>query len=576
VRVVPLREQLAGGARANQFLLLGAVGMVLLIACVNVANMLLARSFAREREMAVRTALGATRGQLLRQLLTESLLLAAGGGMLGVAAGLWGFEFAQRLVPGAVRNALGAEGGLDFRVLLFIAGVTLVTGISFGLAPAWRLSHVNPIGALKNTPGSVRTWLGRFHSRDLLVITQVALALMLLIGAGLMIRSLQRLTAVPTGIEPERLLTLRVAPPPAEQYRRDPYHYVRVHEEILEAVAALPEVEVAAFGSSMPFAHSTSTSGLFRDDRPVPEPGSFPSANSHVVTPGYFRTMGIPLLRGRNFDGLEPQPAMPPGGVVDVQTIAKIYKDIDVACLISQRMAEQIWPGEDPIGKRFQMGYPDMWLPKLRIIGVVGSTRQDGLDRGEPPEYYMSLRQFPAPMHLHLAVRTRQAPAAVLASVRAAVQSVARDEPVFDVKLMTARIAESLSGRRFNMSLFTFFAGMALLLSVIGIYGLLSFVVAQRTREIGIRMALGARRHDVLRDAVARGMKLVTLGAVLGMAGAWAGNRLLQSQLFGVGGDDPLTYGAGAALLLLAAAFACILPAQRATRVDPITALRAE
>ena len=550
--------------------------MVLLIACVNVANMLLARSFVREREMAVRAALGATRGQLLRQLLTESLLLAAVGGSLGIAFSLWGFDFALRLVPGAVRHAVGAEGGLDLRVLLFIATVTLFTGIAFGLAPAWQGSHVSPNVALKNTPSFARTWLGRFHLRDLLVITQVALALMLLIGAGLMIRSLQHLTATPTGIEPERVLTLRVAPPPAEQYRRDPYHHVRVHEQIVEAVDALPEVEVAAFGSSLPFSDSTSSSVLFRDDQPVPAPGSFPSANSHVVTPGYFRAMGIPLLRGRNFDGYEPQPVMPPGAVVDVQTIARIYKDIEVACLISQRMAEQIWPGEDALGKRFQMGYPDMWLPKFRVIGVVGNTRQDGLDRGEPPEFYMSLRQFPAPMYLHLVVRTRLAPAALLGSVRAAVQTVAREEPIFDVKLMTARIAESVSGRRFNMSLFTFFAVMALLLSVIGIYGVLSFVVGQRTREIGIRMALGAQRHDVLREVAVRGMKSVGLGAVLGLAGAWAGNRLLQSQLFGVGGDDPLTYGAGAVLLLLAAALACILPAQRATRVNPITALRAE
>jgi putative ABC transport system permease protein len=572
----PLRERLAGEAQTNLLLLLGAVGMVLLIACVNVANMLLARSFGRAREMAIRSALGATRRDLARQLLVESLLLAAAGGVVGALLGAWGYDIVSRLVPWEMRALTEGTAGIDRGVLLFIIGLTLITGIAFGLAPAWQLSHTNPNDALKNTKPVMRTLFGRVRLADGLVVVQVALALMLLVGAGLMIRSLAQLNQVPSGLQPDRVLTLRIGTPPMEQYLRDPGAYVTYHERILERVAALPEVETAAFGSSLPFTWDTSSCVLFRTDRPVPEPSKLPWANTHVVTPDYFRTMGIPLIRGELFSGHEPAPPMPKGELLSMEALPKIYKDFDLVCVISQRMADQIWPGEDPIGKRFQFGFPEMHLPAARIIGIVGSTTQIGLDRGELPEYYCLLKQYPAPMGLHLVVRSRADPASVLASVRTAVRSVAPDEPIFSVELMTSRIAGFSSDRRFNMGLFIFFAATALLLAVVGIYGVLACVVSQRTRDIGIRMALGAQRRDVLRDVLGRGLRLALPGILLGLAGAWAVSRLLESQLFGIKATDPLAYGAGALLLLLAALFACYVPARRAASVNPTEALRSE
>ena len=576
VSLVPLRERMAGWARTNLFLLLGAVGMVLLIACVNVATMLLARSFGRTREMAIRTALGATRRDLILQLLAESLVLAAAGGVIGAMAGSWGYDFVSRLVPWEMRALTGGIAGIDRGVLLFIVGITLGTGIAFGLAPAWQLAHANPNDALKDTKPAVRTLFGRIHLADGLIVIQVALALMLLIGAGLLIRSLARLAAVDPGVRAERVLTLRVATPPQEVYRRDPLGYAAYHDRILEKVGALPEVEAAAFVSSLPFTWDTSDMSMFRTDLPVPAPGKYPAISNHVVTSGYFRTLGIPLIRGAVFDDHEPVPKFPAGEEISMALLPKIYAGFDLSCVISQSMADELWPGTDPLGKSIQLGTVEMNLPRARVIGIVGSTTQLGAERGKSPECYFLLRQWPAPMSLHLAVRTRAVPAAALGSVRLAVQAVAPDQPVFDVELMAERIAGFSSDRRFNMGLFVFFAATALLLAVIGIYGVLACVVGQRTREIGIRVALGAQRPQLFRGVIGRGLALAIPGTVLGLAGAWAGNRLLQSQLFGVSGSDVPAYLAGAILLLLAALLACIVPARRATRVNPIDALRAE
>lgn len=576
VHVAPLHERLAGWARTELLLLTGAVALVLLIACVNVANMLLARSFARDREMAIRTALGATRGQLLRQLLSESLVLACAGGVLGAVLSLWGVELTRRLVPWEIQALLDATTPFDARVLAFVAGVTLLTGIGFGLAPAWQLSHANPNDALKHTARTVRTSFGRVPLGDLLVVAQVALAVILLVGAGLLIRSLQRLMSVDPGIRPERILTLQVTPPAMEQFQRDPYSFATHYERMLGAVQSLPEIEAAAVTSSLPFTGSNQMMVFYRDGRPLPEPGEFDSASAHTVSADYFRALGIPLLRGRVFDGHEKQPVIPPGLALTPDNLAKVFQDVIFDGLVSQRMAETFWPGEDPIGKRFRLGYPDMQLPWVQIVGVVGNTTQFGLERGATPEFYLSLRQFPVPMGMHLAVRTRLEPAGAVASVRTAIHGIAPDQPIHDVKLMADRIAGFSSGRRFNMSLFTFFAGVALVLAVIGIYGVLAFAVSRRTREIGVRMALGAERNDVMRDVLWRGFRLVLPGVGLGLVGAWAVSRLLQSQLFGVTGTDPLTYLFGALLLLIAALLACGLPARRATRVNPVEALRSE
>ena len=573
--VMPLREHLVGSAHAQLLLLLGAVGMVLLITCLNVANMLLSRSLAREKEMAIRTALGASRLQLIRQLLVESLMLAAAGGLAGVVLGLWGYELARQLIPWELQPLANSAGALDLRVLLFVAGITLLTGIGFGLAPAWRLSHANPNDALKNMRRSVRTWFGRIRLGDLLVVGQVAMALVLLVAAGLMVRSMQRLLQVPSGIRPERVLTLQVAPPTMAQWQHDPGSVTTFLERIVEAVGALPAIESAAAVTGLPFTWDTSTMPIYMDGRPVPEPGKFPSASRHTVSPDYFRTLGIPLRRGRTFDGHEKPVALPKGVDFAPQNFEVIYKDVIFDGVVSQQMAEQFWPGQDPIGRRFRLGYPELHGPWVQVVGIVGNTTQTGQERGEFPEFYLSMRQFPVPDG-YIAVRTHMDPAAALGSVRKAIQSVAGDQPITDVQLMSERMAGFVSDRRFNMDLFAVFAGVALVLALVGIYGVLSFFVSQRTREIGIRMALGAERSEVLLDVLARGFRLAALGVLLGLAGAWGVSRLLQSQLFGITGTDPLTYIAGAALLLLAALIACWLPARRATLINPTEALRAE
>jgi putative ABC transport system permease protein len=473
-----------------------------------------------------------------------------------------------------MRSLAEASGGLDPRVLFFVAGVTLLTGIGFGLAPAWRLSHANPNDALKNTRRTVRTWFGRIRLGDLLVVGQVALALVLLVGAGLLVRSLHRLLQVPAGIRPERVLTLQVTPPMA-QFQRDPFSVTAFYSRIVEKIGTLPEVEAVAAVTGLPFTWNMSTMDFYLDGRPVPEPGKFPNASRHTVTADYFRALGIPLLRGRTFDGHEKQPVIPPGLDFAPQNFEAIYKDVLFDGVISQKMADQFWPGEDPLGKRFRLGWPDLHAPWVQVVGIAGNTTQTGQERGESAEFYLSLRQFPTPEG-YVVVRTRMDPAAALASIRTAIQSVVKDEPITDVQLMSERMAGFVSDRRFNMNLFGAFAGVALLLSVIGIYGVLSFFVSQRTREVGIRMALGAQRRDVLLDVLARGLRLAVSGVVLGLAGAWAVSRLLQSQLFGITGTDPLTYIGGALLLLLVALAACVIPARRAASINPTEALRAE
>jgi putative ABC transport system permease protein len=576
VRVLPLREHLAGAARPQLLLLLGAVGMVLMIACVNVANMLLSRSFARQREMAIRTALGATRLQLARQLLVESVALALAGGFAGAALGLWGYKLVLRLVPAEVQQVIGANAGLDLRVLLFVVAVSLVAGVGFGLVPAWQSSHTDPSDVLKNTRRAVRTLFGRFRASDLLVVAQVALALTLLVGAGLLIRSLQQLMRVPSGIKPERILTLQVESPAVAQFVRDPQSFGTHYERILDAVQPLPDVEAAAVVSGLPFTFYDSNVPLYREGRPIPRSGEFPSASYHSVSPDYFRVMGIPLLRGRAFDGRERPYVVPPGIDVAPQNFGLIFKDVVFDGVVSQRMAARYWPGEDPVGKRFRLGTPELRFPWVQIVGVVGSTTQLGLAQGEATEFYLPLRQWPMPVAMYIAVRTRMDPAAAVASIRRAVQEVARDAPIRDVQLMSERIAESVSGREFNMGLFASFAGTALLLSLIGIYGVLSFAVGQRTREIGIQMALGAQRRDVLREVLARGLRLVLPGMLLGLAGAWGIGRLLQGGLFGVSGNDVVTYVCGTCVFLLTGFLACLVPARRASRVDPVVALRCE
>jgi len=571
----PLREQLAGRARTQLSLLLGAVGLVLLIACVNVANMLLSRSFTREREMAIRTSLGASRTHLVRQLLVESLVLATFGGAMGAILGLWSFTFAERLIPFQVRSVVESSS-FDPRMLLYIVGITLVTGLCFGLTPAWQLSHVRPVDALRQTTRQMRPVFGRLNMGDLLVSGQVALALVLLIGAGLLIRSLHRLLQIDPGFEPTRVLTMEVGAPPLEQFQRDPHAFTRHYERVLEPVQNLVGVEAAAIAAHVPFTGSNNSMDFYCADRPVPAPGEFPSASQHTVTPGYFRAMGIPLRRGRLFDGTERAYALPEGVEITPQNLSKIFKDVTFFGVISQKMADRFWPDQNPIGKRFRLGPPKVGLPWVEIIGVVGNTRQFGLDRAEEPEFYLALRQWPLPMDMDLVVRSQQRPTALINSVRSVVASVVPDEPIREIRVLADRISNSTAGRRFNRNLFACFAGSALILAVIGLYGVLAFNVGRRTREIGVRMALGAEHRDVVYSVVKRGLILVVPGLIIGLGCAWAVGRLLQSQLFEIESSDPITYAIGALLMLLTTVVACLVPARRAAKIHPMEALRYE
>ena len=575
--VMPLREHIAGSARRPLTMLLGAVGVVLLIACVNLATMLLARAVGRRREMAIRVSLGASGRQLMRQLLVESLLLAACGGALGALFGLWIHDFLHRLMPSAIRLLAPDGAFLDLRVLLFVVGITLATGIAFGLAPAWQLSHANPSDALKGTERAVRMAGGRLRARDLLVVSQVALAFTLLVGAGLMIRSLGRLTEVDPGFQPERILTLRLSPLPQEQFWRDPFSFANHYERILEAVGSRPEVEDCAVVSTLPFTGTNSSAPIYPEGRPEPAPGEASDVSIHVVSAGYFRAMGIPLVKGRLLSGREPRPLVPPDFDMRQQALGSFYENVPLDVVISQRMATQYWPGEEPVGKHFTIkAPPNTPRPVMQIVGVVGNTIQHGLDHGENPEYYLSVHQIPVPGDIFLVARSRRDPADIVATIRTTLRPLIGDRPISDVQLMTARIASTLSGRRFNMGLFTFFSVTALLLALVGIYGLLAFTVSHRTREIGIRVALGAPAASVLRSVMWRGFGLVLPGILVGLAGAWGVGRLLRSSLFGITGIDPTTYVASAGVFLVVAFLACLLPARRAARVDPTLALRSE
>jgi predicted permease len=575
--VMPLREHVAGSSRRQLMLLLGAVGMVLLIACVNLATMLLARAAGRRREMAIRTSLGASARRLMRLLLVESLLLASCGGALGLLLSLWLRDLLQRLVPSGIQALESSGGLLDFRMLLFVVGITLATGIAFGLAPAWQLSHADPCDALKGAERAARVGGGRLAVRDLLVVGQVAVAFTLMIGAGLLIRSLGRLVQVDPGFQPERVLTLRLSPPGQERYWGDPLSFATYWEQMLESVESRPDVESCAVVTTLPFSGTNSSVPIYPEGRPEPPPAEATDVSFHFASAGYFRAMGIPLLRGRGLSGREPQPTIPTGFDMRESDLGSLYVDLPIDGVISQRMAAQYWPGEDAVGKRFTIkARPGAPRPVVQIVGVVGNTTQYGLDHGEGPEVYLSLHQVPVPGEAFLVVRSRTDPTTIVASLRSTLRLLIGDQPISDVQPMTARIVGTLAGRRFNMGLLTFFSGTALLLALVGVYGLLAFTVSRRTREIGIRIALGASSVDVLQRVIGRGLRLVLPGILVGLAGAWAVSRLLQSSLFETTPSDPITYLATTGTFLLAALVACLLPARRAAGVDPALALRAE
>ncbi|HEV2706869.1 MAG TPA: ABC transporter permease [Pyrinomonadaceae bacterium] len=549
--VVPVREQFAGEIKTALLVLLGAVAFVLLIACANVANLMLARATARQKEIAIRAAMGAGRLRVARQLLTESVLLSLAGGALGLLLALWGVDALVALSP---PNLIGNEGvGISLPVLGFTFAVSLLTGVVFGLAPALEASRFNLNDSLKESgksnAGSSR---GR-RVRNVFVVAQVALALVLLVGAGLMIRSFSRLQSVDPGFDPQGLLTMRVQLPGAKY--KETAQRIAFYREAVERMRALPGVRSAGVVSYLPFASLGARTDFAVEGRPAALPGQEPGTDVRVTDENYFAAMNIPVLRGRGF------------------TTQEATEDRKVV-IINEALARKYFPNEDPLGKRLIIQMKKDPEP-TEIIGIVRDAKYDKLEGETYPMVYWTYPHLPYTT-MTLVMRTNGDPTALAAAAQREIQAIDKDQPVADVRTMESWVGESISRARFGTMLLTVFAGVALVLAAVGIYGVMSYSVTQRTHEIGIRIALGAQTRDVLRLVVGQGMLLIIIGLVLGLVAAYALTRVMTSMLYGVSATDPLTFASISVLLASIALLACYIPARRATRVDPMIALRYE
>jgi len=540
-----LHEARVGDIRLALLLLLGAVGLVLLIACANVASLLLARGAGRRKEMALRGALGAGRGRIARQLLAESLLLAALGGALGILLASWGMGPLARLVPQDLRHAV--HPGLDWHVLAFTALASLGASIGFGLAPALQGSRFALSEALKETGRS--TVPGRHQAQRVLVVIESALAALLLVGAGLLVRSFLRLTKVNEGFDPTHVMTLKVALP-AVRYP-DAARRTLFVTQVLDGISALPGVRSTSVATRLPLGSGESHRGIEIEGRPS-RPDQDLDVFYAVVTPGYFRTLGIPFLRGRDFTDRDD--ASSPGAV-----------------LINSSAARAYWPGVNPVGQRVKIGGDKIW----EVAGVVGDTHQHDLGQPVEPELYAPYAQDPWPF-LTVAIRAAGDPAGLLLEAEGAIRAVDKDQAVFDVETMPEVVDASVAPRRFYMLLLGMFALTALALGAVGLFGVISFGIVQRTHEIGIRMALGARGPEVLRMIVGEGLRLAGTGLALGLVAAAGLTRWMASLLYSVRPFDPGTFVAVAGILIGMAVLASYIPARRALRVDPMVALRTE
>lgn len=575
VAVVDLHQYLTDAAKQRQLLLMGAVALVLLIVCVNIATLYLSRSCAREREMAIRAALGAGRPRLVRQVIVESLLLSAIGGGAGL---LLAFGLSAALTSLVPASLLQLDAGnaplLDLRVVAFALSVTLLTGLGFGMVPAWQLSRTNPNRVLKDRSASDVTHRGSFKSLDLLVVVQVASAALLLITAGLVLRSLWSLSNRPLGYEPESVLSLRLASP-SGRMGGSVLRVAAFYQDAADRLARLPGVESAAVTSNLAFGQNDSHNQLRPEDRPAPPPGEYASVSERIVSAEYFRTMGIPLLQGRVFNDKEQMPILPSGAPSMNEAVAALQR-LPVEIVVTRSFAQRFWPGQNPLGKRVLLGPPDIEIAHCTVIGVVGDSTQDNLTQTNHEEFYISVRQFPFFPEYSLVMRTRQAPSALMDSVKTQMRQMTATEPAYDIRPLNSRVAASISGQSFQSKLIGSFAALALILAFFGLYGVLAFNVGRRSREIGIRMALGAPRESVVANVFLRGFAMVVPGLVIGATGAWALGRYLQSQLYEISATDQRTYAAALLTMLSAAFMACWLPARRAAGVDPMVALRDE
>ncbi|MDH4180116.1 MAG: ADOP family duplicated permease, partial [Armatimonadota bacterium] len=565
--VVPLREYIGGRIHQPVLLMFGAVGLLLLVACANVAGLLLARAAVRQREIAIRTALGASRLQLIQQLLTESLLLALAGAAAGVAVAWVSLAGLQRIFP-ATENLGGI--GLDTRVLAFAVLAAAVTAVLFGLAPALQFTRPNMVDAIKAGGRGSGGSAARLHARKLLVVSQVALAVMLSIGAGLLMRSLFAALKTDPGFRPEHVVIAPILPP--DHKDADLARNSQLLRDVAERLGGVPGVRAAGAVDALPFSNPDSWAQFYRDDRPIPEPGQLPNAMKAAATPGYFRAMGIPLLRGRLFTASDGR--MPPLKR-DIPSLLAYVRSVELVAVINETMARRFWPGEDPIGKTFRWGPPSLKGPRVKILGIVGDARQFGLDRSAEPQYFFSADQSPI-FEARLVVRTTEDATGLAATIREVVAEYEPDAVVTNVDTMETVIGRTLMGRQNNVMLLGLFSGVALLLAALGLYATMAYAVAQRTQEIGVRMALGADAADVRMMVVREGAMLAGAGVVIGLVAALAGARVVSSMLYGVTTTDALTYTGSALLLALVTLVASYIPAWRASRVDPMVALRFE
>jgi putative ABC transport system permease protein len=554
VMVLPLHERLVGNLRLSILALFGAGGFVLLIACANVANLLLGRGLARVKEIAIRAALGADRLRLVRQFLTESILLGVLGGTTGLLLATWAMHALVALIPSSLPGAQGVK--IDYSVLVFALLLSLATGVFFGLAPAFATTKIDLSSTLKEGGGSPVVRVGPFRFRNLLVIGELALTLVLLVGAGLMVRSFVRLRDVNPGFRPQNVLSMAIELPRSKY--PEPARQAAFFREVLHRVQTLPGVQSAATTSQLPMAQGMGDQALFSiEGEPAwaPEEGAQRLVNQLVVSSDYFRTMGIPLVKGNCFTDRDMQ-----------ENSGKV--------LINESLARRFFPGKDPLGKRLKLGFPEGPEPWLSIVGVAGDVRLQTLEDEAGPAIYMSYLEVGDLGSARLVVRGAVDPNGLALAVATEVRSVDKNQPVYDMKTMEERLEASVAPRRFKTLLLGIFATMALLLAGVGIYGVMSYSVAQRTHEIGVRMALGANSSDVLRTIVGEAGLLVVLGIALGLAGAMGLTHLLAGLLYGLKATDPVTLMAVSLLLSGVALLASYFPARKAAAVDPVVALR--